>query len=93
MYKKTFLFLALVLICFQSFFGQKNLFEGSAMYEDKKSMKCELDIKIDSSYRISGNLSREIGDTAVHHMITGESYMGMPKNILSKLIGVSMLRM
>lgn len=72
MYKKTFLFLALVLICFQSFFGQKNLFEGSAMYEDKKSMKCELDIRIDSSYRISGNLSREIGDTAVHHMITGD---------------------
>lgn len=72
MHKRTFLVLALILTCFQSFFGQKNLFEGSVMYGDKKNLKCELDIKIDSSYQVSGNLSREIGGTTVNHMITGD---------------------
>lgn len=56
----------------QSLLGQKNDFKGSIMYGDKQNLPCELNINIDSSYQVSGNLSREVNGNMVNHMITGD---------------------
>jgi len=72
MYKLAFLLLLLQMGCFQPIFGQKNNFEGSIMYGDKKNLSCELQLNIDSSYQITGNLSREYAGATVNHMITGD---------------------
>ncbi|MBL7788504.1 MAG: hypothetical protein JNL75_01570 [Chitinophagales bacterium] len=53
-------------------FGQKNDFSGSIMYSDKKNLPCELYLHIDSSYQVSGNLSREVNGNMVNHLISGD---------------------
>lgn len=53
-------------------FSQKNDFSGSIMYSDKKNLPCELYLHIDSSYQVSGNLSRDINGNMVNHLISGD---------------------
>ena len=67
-----FISLLLVLCLGFSLQGQKNDFSGSIMYGDKKNLPCELYIHIDSSYQVSGNLSREVKGNMVHYMISGD---------------------
>lgn len=64
--------LLLVLGFGQSLLGQKNDFQGSIMYPDKKNLNCEIQISIDSSYQVTGNLSRDQGGRTVNHMIVGD---------------------
>jgi hypothetical protein len=56
----------------QLLLGQKNDFQGSIMYSDKKNLNCEVQISIDSSYQVTGNLSRDENNKTVNHMITGD---------------------
>ena len=67
-----FISLVLVLCLGSSLLGQKNHFSGSIMYGDKKNLPCELYIHIDSSYQVSGNLSREVKGNMVRSMISGD---------------------
>lgn len=56
----------------QLLLGQKNDFHGSIMYSDKKNLNCEVQISIDSSYQVTGSLSRDENNKTVNHMITGD---------------------
>lgn len=67
-----FIVLLLVFIIGNSLLGQKNNFSGSIMYGDKQNLPCELSLNIDSSYQVSGNLTREVNGKMVNHMITGD---------------------
>lgn len=52
--------------------AQQNRFEGSIMYEEKSPKSCSMDIAIDSSYQVSGNLLRQIPGGESNHFISGE---------------------
>jgi hypothetical protein len=67
-----FILLLLALGIGQLLLGQKNDFQGSIMYSDKKNLNCEVQISIDSSYQVTGNLSRDENNKTVNHMITGD---------------------
>jgi len=67
-----YLFFCLLASCVNFVFGQKNDFQGSIMYGDKKILKCELSLSIDSSYQVSGFLNREMEENTVSHMISGD---------------------
>jgi len=52
--------------------SQENLFSGSIMYPDKKNLECNLDIKIDSFYQITGYCHRLFRSRKLSHYITGQ---------------------
>lgn len=63
----------LIILCFccQTIYAQTNLFEGSVMYSDKKNLSASLTLSIDSSYQLSGELSRTFGSFTYKRYISG----------------------
>jgi hypothetical protein len=69
---KNLIFFLSSFIFIGSLLSQSNEFEGSIMYSDKKNLLSSLDIFIDSSYQVTGSLTRMIGAKKMNHTIEGK---------------------